>query len=66
MTGPPGRSRRARSSLTAVFAIPAALLVASIAGLVAGLTGDGWADALAWALLSIPILAAAIAFARRG
>ncbi|MEE4154740.1 MAG: hypothetical protein V2I27_11325 [Erythrobacter sp.] len=61
-----GRHRRSRAGIAQVFAIPAALLVASIAGLVAGLTGDGWADALAWTLLSLPLLAAAIAFARRG
>ena len=59
-------TRTSRASLARVFAMPAVLLAASIAGLVAGLAGDGWADALAWALLSIPILAAAIAFARRG
>lgn len=60
-----GRTRRPRTGLARVFAIPALLLVVSIAGLIAGLTGDGRADALSWALLSIPILAAVIAFTRR-
>jgi hypothetical protein len=66
MTGDLYRFRRPRAGTARVLAIPAALLLASFAGLVAGLTGDGWADALAWALLAIPILAAAAAFARRG
>ncbi len=60
------RQRRPRASVWRVFAMPALLLVASIAGLVLGLTGDGLPDALSWALLSIPIILAAIAFARRG
>lgn len=58
--------RQPPATLARVFAIPAALLVASIGGLVAGLAGDGWADALAWSLLAVPILAALAAFARRG
>ena len=64
---PPARHRRLkRASLAGVFAIPAALLVATIAGLVIGLTGDGARDALAWALLALPLLALAIAWLRRG
>ena len=58
-------TRRQRASLLRVFAIPAFLLLASIAGLTLGLTGDGLPDVLAWALLLIPILAAAFAFAKR-
>ena len=64
---PPARHRRLkRASLANVFAIPAALLVATIAGLVIGLTGDGARDALAWALLAFPLLALALAWLRRG
>lgn len=48
------------------MAIPALLLLASIAGLVLGLTGDGMPDVVAWALLSIPIILSALAFLRRG
>ena len=55
---------RSRASVRRVLAIPALLLIASIAGLVLGLTGDALPDALSWALLSIPIIVAAIAFSR--
>lgn len=58
-------SRRQRASAAQVFTIPALLLLASLAGLVLGLTGDGIADGLSWALLFIPILAAVFAFAKR-
>ncbi|RIV86803.1 hypothetical protein [Aurantiacibacter zhengii] len=58
-------TRRQRQSLWYVFAIPASLLAASIAGLVLGLTGDGLRDAFAWGLLSLPIILAANAFVRR-
>ena len=58
-------TRRRRAGLARVFAMPALLLLASIAGLVLGLTGDGLPDALSWVLLSLPILAAVFAFANR-
>ncbi|MGB7370580.1 hypothetical protein [Erythrobacter sp.] len=57
--------RRQRTGIARVFAVPALLLLASIAGLVLGLTGDGLPDALSWALLLLPILAAIFAFAKR-
>ena len=64
---PPARHRRLqRASIAGVFAVPAALLIATIAGLVIGLTGDGARDAAAWALLALPLLALAIAWLRRG
>ena len=66
MRPPKPLARRPRASLLRVMAIPALLLLASIAGLVLGLTGDGFPDALSWALLSIPIILALIAFSRRG
>lgn len=59
-------NRRPRAGLGRVMAIPALLLLASIAGLVLGLTGDGLPDVVAWALLSIPIILSALAFLRRG
>ena len=59
------KSRPRRISAARVFAIPVLLLVASIAGLVLGLAGDGIPDGLAWALLSIPIFAAVHAIVRR-
>ena len=58
--------RRGRRSVLRVFAIPAILFAASLAGLVLGLTGDGLRDALAWLLLSLPLLAVGVAWRRRG
>ncbi|MET0240148.1 MAG: hypothetical protein ABW184_09655 [Sphingobium sp.] len=46
--------RRPRQSLRRVFAVPAAVAIFSIVGLVAALTGDGWRDALSWAALAVP------------
>lgn len=59
-------TRRQRASLGRVFTVPLFVLLASLAGLVLGLTGDGLPDALSWALLSLPIILAALAFTRRG
>lgn len=58
------RPRRARS-VPRIFALPALLAVATTAGLVLGLTGDGAPDILSWSLLSLPPLAVALAWARR-
>lgn len=58
-------TRQQRASLRRVFAMPLLLLLASLAGLVLGLTGDGLPDALSWGLLSLPIILTAIAFLRR-
>ena len=64
---PPARHRRVkRASLAGVFAIPLALLVVTIAGLVTGLTGSGARDIVSWALLALPLLVLALAWARRG
>ena len=46
-----------RKGLRAIFAVPTMLAVASIVGLVVALTGDGWRDAISWALLAIPVFA---------
>jgi hypothetical protein len=59
-------SRSARRSHARVFALPSLLFAASIAGLVIGLTGDGVRDITASSLLFLPLLAAAIAWHRRG
>lgn len=48
---------RKRNGLRAIFAVPLLLAVASIVGLVVALTGDGWRDAVSWALLAMPVLA---------
>lgn len=44
-----------RQSLTQIFLWPIGLALMSIAGLWLGLTGDGWRDTLASALLALPI-----------
>ncbi len=61
-----GPRRRARAGTLRVLAVPCLLLIASIAGLIIGLTGDGLPDAVSWALLCLPIVLAAIALTRRG
>ena len=52
-------------SLRAIFAVPLLLALVSIVGLVVALTGDGWRDAISWALLALPILAAGWAMRAR-
>lgn len=47
------------------FAIPVAIALLSLAGLVLALTGDGWRDALSWVAVSVPVLAVGWAAARR-
>ncbi|QCB56506.1 hypothetical protein E5675_20075 [Sphingopyxis sp. PAMC25046] len=46
-----------RNGLRTIFAVPLLLAIASLIGLVVALTGDGWRDAISWALLAIPVLA---------
>lgn len=48
---------RKRNGLRAIFAVPLLLALASLAGLLVALTGDGLRDAAAWAALSTPVLA---------
>jgi hypothetical protein len=52
--------RIARRGPWRIFAWPLAILAASIAGLVLGLLGDGWRDAVAWLLLAGGPLAIAL------
>ena len=40
----------------AIFALPVALALVSIVGLVVALTGNGLRDVAAWAALAIPVL----------
>ncbi|MEW4447450.1 hypothetical protein [Qipengyuania sp. JC766] len=51
MTGRAAPRLASRQSIARVFAWPAAIAVASIAGLVLGLNGDGLPDYLAWLLV---------------
>ena len=57
--------RKSRLGIGRVFAIPSLLFLATLAGLVLGLTGDGLPDWAAWFLLSLPILAAVRAWLGR-
>jgi uncharacterized membrane protein YjjP (DUF1212 family) len=54
-----------RRPLRAIFAWPLLLFVAGISGLVLGLTGEGWRDVVAVALLSLPLIALAAAWRNR-
>lgn len=47
---------RKAGSLRAIFALPVALALVSIVGLVVALTGDGLRDVAAWAALAMPVL----------
>ena len=58
-------SERRRRDLGHIFAIPLLLALATLAGLVIGLTGGGMRDLLAWLLLILPLAAIAWAWARR-
>ena len=60
---PPARTRR--KGLAQCFTAPVLIALASIAGLVIGLTGEGARDWLSWLLLSLPLAALAWAFLRR-
>lgn len=65
MTKRPYRTPAAQS-LASILLVPALLAIASIAGLVIGLTGDGWRDQLAVLLLLLPIAAFLLHWRRRG
>lgn len=47
--------RPQRHSVWATLAIPLALAVLTLAGLIAGLLGDGLYDAFAWIGLGVPL-----------
>jgi hypothetical protein len=49
--------KRSPQSLGQVFAVPLAIAVLSLVGLVAALTGDGARNALSWIALAVPVLA---------
>ena len=49
-----------------ILAMPVLLAVASVAGLVLGLTGDGWRDWLSAALLFLPVVLFVHHWRRRG
>lgn len=57
MTVPHASSRSGARSLRAIFATPLALAVVTLAGLIAGLAGDGWLDVVAWIGLAAPVVA---------
>lgn len=55
-----------RRSLWQVFAVPLAIAVISLVGLVSALTGDGLRNWLSWAALGVPVFMACRAWNRRG
>lgn len=58
--------RTARQSPARILAMPAVLAVGSLAGLILGLTGEGWRDGLAVILLFLPLAVFARHWLRRG
>lgn len=53
-------------SVVRIVAVPAVLAAASLAGLVLGLTGEGWRDALSAILVFLPLAVFARHWSRRG
>lgn len=51
------RPRKHSLSLTAIFAVPTAIFLLGVFGLVSALTGDGWRDWLSWLALGVPLVA---------
>jgi hypothetical protein len=51
--------------LLAIFGIPAAIALVTAAGLVTALLDDGLVDAVSWAALSVPVLAAVWSWRKR-
>ncbi len=56
---------RTRLPLMAIFAIPTAIALVTTVGLVTALLDDRLVDAVSWASLSVPVLAAAWCWRRR-
>lgn len=48
--------RRAKQSLSQIFAMPLLLFILSLMGLISGLMGDGLPDYLAWGCLALPLI----------
>lgn len=59
-------ARVAPQSLARIIIVPAVLAAASLAGLVLGLTGEGWRDGLSVILLFLPLAIFARHWLRRG
>jgi hypothetical protein len=51
--------------IRSTFAIPTLIALATTAGLIVALTGDGWRDAVSWVALAIPILTVGWAYRAR-
>lgn len=60
------RNRIAAQSPGRILAMPAVLAIASLVGLILGLTGDGWRDGLSVILLCLPLVVFARHWLRRG
>ncbi len=58
-------SRVAPQSVSRIFWLPMLLALGSLAGLVLGLTGDGWRDAVSALLLLLPLAAFVYSWRRR-
>jgi hypothetical protein len=59
-------SRVAPQSVARIVVVPVVLAAASLAGLVLGLTGEGWRDGLSAILLFLPLAIFARHWLRRG
>jgi uncharacterized membrane protein len=59
------RAPSRRPGLWAVFAVPIAIALLSVVGLVAALTGDGLRDVVSWLGLAAPVAVTGWAMRRR-
>ena len=51
-----------RRTVRAIFAAPLLLAIGTLAGLAAGLLGDGWWDAASWIGLGVPLVVVAVRY----
>ena len=54
-----------RAMLRSTWALPLLIALASLIGLIAALTGDGWRDVMSWLALGLPVAATYWAIRRR-
>lgn len=57
--------KRNSQNLRGIFAVPCAIGLLSVVGLVIALAGDGWHDAVSWVSLGVPVVAVAWAMRTR-
>lgn len=57
--------QKSANPLVRIFAVPAAIALASLVGLIAALLGDGAFDVVSWLALGVPLVVVAWAMRKR-